>query len=375
VLPLLGPGAIRFRQRFHELELPIVLSLPVVSRDIIDALSGCYQPEDVDDESFEMEAAAEPLNIIIADDIPTNELILRLALEEAGHNVRAVTDGRQLWDVLRPQIERPDGIVARELLDVVLTDVQMPYMDGITVIKKVRELEANSERFGAAPLPLIAVTAHAFPAETERILAAGATGVLTKPLNPRDLERALSCIRRRSERSIVADLSRATIKSHQATPLRSDVRCKEGADPTTKRFLHQLREVLGADVEMIDIEGVFERSGDSVRRTLLIFRSFLACYKDFVMRLENDAENLSTVELGKVAHAIKGLVGEVGANTVYKLAHSLETFGKNDQRDNLMNGVSALISDIKQVAAAVHKIVEAFDGREVVVAQDSQPPR
>jgi CheY-like chemotaxis protein len=372
VLPLLGPGAIKFRQRFHELELPIVLSLPVVSRDIIDALNGSYQPETMDDESFEMEAAAEPLNILIADDIPTNELILRLALEEAGHNVRAVTDGRQLWDVVRPQIERPHDIAARELLDVVLTDVQMPYMDGITVIKKVRALEANSETFGVAPLPLIAVTAHAFPAERERIFAAGATGVVTKPLNPRELERALSCIRRRSEQSTVPDVPQANMKSHR-TP-QSDVFCEAGATRITIPFLQQLREVLGADVEMIDIEGVYERSGDSARRTLLIFRSFLACYEDFVRQLENNAEGLLTEELGKVAHAIKGMVGEVGANAVYKLAHSLEMFGRNDQRDDLMRGISVLNSDIKRLAAAVQKIVETFDGREGRVEPDSRPP-
>jgi HPt (histidine-containing phosphotransfer) domain-containing protein len=135
-----------------------------------------------------------------------------------------------------------------------------------------------------------------------------------------------------------------------------------------------MARIMGSDVEFIDVEGLFERSGESSRRTILILRSFLGCYQELLTQLENDADSLSTEELGKLAHAIKGLAGEVGAKSLHKLAHALEKFGKGDRREDLMRGVPELISEIKQAAAIVWRIVQAFDGSGERIAVDSHPP-
>ncbi len=384
VIPLLGPGALRLRQRCHELRLPICLSLPIVSTDLIEAMCGRYEPEEHEDELQHTMTASEPLNILIADDIPTNELILRLALEEAGHNVRAVNDGRELWNLVSAQLERPGEIAARELFDVVLTDIQMPHMDGITVIKKVRELEARATKAGIPPLPLIAVTAHAFAAEKERILDAGATGMVTKPLNPKDLERVLSTVKRRSERApTLQSPASHDSASHAHTSCAASVEPASAGTPfselqscdtsttTTSPFLLKAQIILGTDAGVIDVADVFERLGENDRRTLLILRSFLECYEEVLMQLENYEDRLSTQELGKVAHAIKGLVGEVGAKATHALAHSLEKLAKSDRRDELLKGIPTLISDTTRVAAVVQKVVEAFDGSETQLSQES----
>jgi CheY-like chemotaxis protein len=62
-------------------------------------------------------------------------------------------------------------------------DIQMPIMDGVEAVSRLRELERGSGH----RLPVIALTAHAMKEDEDRCLAAGMDGYVTKPVNPSDL--------------------------------------------------------------------------------------------------------------------------------------------------------------------------------------------
>lgn len=64
-------------------------------------------------------------------------------------------------------------------LDVVLMDCEMPILDGLEATRKIRDWEKNHQQ---APIPIIALTAHALPEYKERCLAVGMTDYLSKPL-------------------------------------------------------------------------------------------------------------------------------------------------------------------------------------------------
>jgi CheY-like chemotaxis protein len=72
--------------------------------------------------------------------------------------------------------------------DVVLMDVQMPLMDGYSATRKIREWEIAR---GRAPIPILALTAHALPEEVRKSLDAGCTAHLTKPIRKATLLRAI----------------------------------------------------------------------------------------------------------------------------------------------------------------------------------------
>ena len=121
-------------------------------------------------------AARHGLRVLLVDDNPVNlKLAVRL-LEREGHRPATASDGRQALAAL-----------AAEPFDVVLMDVQMPVMDGLEATAELRRREAGSGR----RVPVIALTAHAFPEDRTRCLAAGMDGYLAKPVAREQLLDAL----------------------------------------------------------------------------------------------------------------------------------------------------------------------------------------
>jgi two-component system, sensor histidine kinase len=111
-------------------------------------------------------AAPEPLDVLLAEDMSANQMLVQYALKRRGHKVEIA----------------PDGKVAVELatkrdFDVVLMDLQMPVLDGFGATAAIRALP------GYDRIPIIALTAHAMEADRERCLAAGMDDYLAKPLD------------------------------------------------------------------------------------------------------------------------------------------------------------------------------------------------
>ena len=111
---------------------------------------------------------ARPLAVLLAEDGPVNQLLVKRLLEKAGHTVTVVETGVQAIEA-----------VAGSDFDVVLMDIQMPEMDGLDATMRIRAGEKNGRR-----LPVIALTAHAMEADRERCLAAGMDGYISKPISP-----------------------------------------------------------------------------------------------------------------------------------------------------------------------------------------------
>ncbi len=116
-------------------------------------------------------ALQHPLRILIAEDNPINQMVLKAMLERLGYQVALANDGKQALDACRSQS-----------YDLILMDVQMPNMDGVeaTQILK-RELSAARRPY------ILAVTAHAMAGDRERYLAAGMDDYLSKPVSADEL--------------------------------------------------------------------------------------------------------------------------------------------------------------------------------------------
>ncbi|HEV7414765.1 MAG TPA: response regulator, partial [Tianweitania sediminis] len=119
-------------------------------------------------------AAQGRLSVLVAEDNEINALLARATLTKAGHNVRIVGNGRAAVDALAER----DGSAG---VDVVLMDLHMPVMDGLDAIAMIRKHE---EEKGFPPVPIIVLSADGQERTRHHVLAHGASGFVTKPLDP-----------------------------------------------------------------------------------------------------------------------------------------------------------------------------------------------
>jgi PAS domain S-box-containing protein len=106
--------------------------------------------------------------VLLAEDHPTNRKVVALILEAVGVQLTAVEHGQAAVEA----VEAHD-------FDVILMDMQMPVMDGLTAIRLIRERE---RRNGSARTPILALTANAMPEHARASAEAGADGHLAKPI-------------------------------------------------------------------------------------------------------------------------------------------------------------------------------------------------
>jgi signal transduction histidine kinase/CheY-like chemotaxis protein len=123
------------------------------------------------------ESDGRALRVLAAEDIPTNQLVLRTIMETFGVELDMVDNGLQAVEAWR-----------REPYDIILMDIQMPEMDGIAATRAIRAAEVQT---GRARTPIIAVSANAMAHQVKEYLAAGMDGHVAKPIELAKLHAAL----------------------------------------------------------------------------------------------------------------------------------------------------------------------------------------
>ncbi|CAN7544099.1 PAS domain-containing protein [Phenylobacterium sp. LjRoot225] len=135
------------------------------------ALPRCAGDLDIWSEPEPQTAALEvarALRVLVAEDHPTNRRVIELILESTGVELLCVENGAE-------------ALVATELetFDLILMDMQMPVMDGLTAIRAIRAREGSAHR---GRTPIYVLTANAMPEHVAASAAAGADGHLSKPI-------------------------------------------------------------------------------------------------------------------------------------------------------------------------------------------------
>jgi two-component system chemotaxis response regulator CheY len=114
--------------------------------------------------------------ILTVDDSKTMREMLRLALSEAGHDVVQADDG----------VAGVEALQAAQRFDVIITDINMPRMDGFGFIDSVRKHPLHRAT------PILVLTTESEPGKKQRARDAGATGWIVKPFDPVKLVAAVN---------------------------------------------------------------------------------------------------------------------------------------------------------------------------------------
>ncbi len=158
--------------------VPVLWLQPPLRRMVLlNRLLNDRAPKPQSDQDAPIEGEPMEQHILIVEDNPTNELVLRRLLEKMGYKVSSASNGKEGVDTWS------EGEFAA-----IIMDVQMPIMDGIEATRAIRQQEDN------VYTPIIALTANAQKSIEEACFSAGTDAFLTKPVDRSQLQNTLATV-------------------------------------------------------------------------------------------------------------------------------------------------------------------------------------
>ncbi len=109
-------------------------------------------------------------NVMVVEDNEKNRKLMRVVLKAKGYNVIEATTGEEALNLLKNQ--KPN---------IILMDIQLPGIDGLTLIKQIKADSVTKE------IPIIAVTAYAMKGDEQKILDTGCEAYMSKPIDTHEL--------------------------------------------------------------------------------------------------------------------------------------------------------------------------------------------
>jgi signal transduction histidine kinase/DNA-binding response OmpR family regulator/HPt (histidine-containing phosphotransfer) domain-containing protein len=232
-------------------------------------------------------------HVLAVDDNEINQTVAEALLTELGLSVDVVGNGLEAFHA-----------VQAKRYAAVLMDCQMPVMDGYSAARAIRTWEADS---GTARTPIIALTAHAFSGERDKVLAAGMDDYLTKPIPVRLLEEALA-------RWLIADASPHEERSEVA----QHVKARESAherNPEAKIVI----EAKGAENDACapDLD-------PDVPRSAKLIELFARLVPKQLDDLDTAARARDVLEVRALSHKLKGSAAGLGARAMAKACEAIQ---------------------------------------------------
>jgi len=258
------------------------------------------------------------LDILVVDDHYANRLLAKTLLVRQGHSVTLANNGQMCLD-----------ICAKKSFDVIILDIQMPIMDGLTALKHLRQNKTTC--------PVFALTAYCEPKDVKAYLSAGFNTVLTKPLKQNDIEQAWETHKLQSPQKP---------QTRRDEPVRTS---KTVIQPITNMPDH----IALLDTEIVD-ELCKVLSQTNRRRLLKTFYQEISgiidqMYAQADLLINSDTDSLS--QFRKNAHSIKGTSINIGALRTSRLAAQLQ----NSPIEHIPSLLDILQRSLKLTYKALYK--------------------
>ena len=290
VLLLSSADRAGYSVRSRSLGIARSLIKPIKQSDLLEAISAAFEAAPTvetrrgdapEDESVAVESWGRTARrVLLAEDGAINQQVAVRLLEERGHSVVVVNNGRAAVEQVAAQASASP---AEPPFDVVLMDVQMPEMDGLEATAAIRRAEAQT----GGHVPIVAMTAHAMKGDRDRFLAAGMDGYVAKPVRPHELYAAV-----------------------------------EGGGPDAEAGL-----LAPADVSFEWDAALENVGGDEAMLRDLAEMFFAECPK-LMQQIREHIAGADGPELRRAAHTLKGSAHVFGAAAAAEAAHRLEEIGR-----------------------------------------------
>ena len=225
--------------------------------------------------------------ILLVEDNQMNQELAVSLLNSVGLTTMIANNGKEALEMLK-----------KDAFNLVLMDIQMPIMDGLTATREIRARE--DEYF--KQVPILAMSARAFKKDTEECLEAGMNAHIVKPIDPTILYEELAKF------LPVAAETQGAAKDDEADISQDD-----------KDFISHFQKVKNFDAE----SGLYHVNNNR-NMFLKILQGFVRDYGGKSFNLRSLIEQFHYEEATRIVHTIKGLCGTIGASHVQNLAATLE---------------------------------------------------
>ncbi|MEJ5203046.1 MAG: response regulator [Anaerolineales bacterium] len=270
----------------------------------------------------------DKLKILLVEDNESNQILMLRILERLGFSAVLAKNGREAVEKL-----------AREAFDVILMDIHMPELDGVTAVKLIRQQTQNSR-----PPYIIAITAETSFVESEKYLRAGMDEVFTKPLA---VEKLIASLRKVQE---AIETGKMLAPKGTREPLPAAERQVSEVNRNTD---HTKPPAIDSQI-LEDFRAMMGEEGDQAVKTLvtLFLRDTPKLWKEMVESTQQKAFE----DLHRAAHTLKGNANQVGATRLAQYCKQLQEAAQKQDQAEAVN----LLKIIREELAAVKNFLDNY---------------
>jgi CheY-like chemotaxis protein len=240
----------------------------------------------------------------VAEDTLFNQKFIERLLSRWHHEVVMVGNGLEAIRTL-----------GKADFDVVLMDVQMPEMDGFEATRQIRQREAVE----GGHVPIIAMTAHAMKGDRERCLAAGMDDYVSKPISTAALAKSILAVTSGAPPAAGAPSAKAAISS-----------------------VDRLR-------------AAFDNDPDFLKESVDLF---ITQYPLKLAELQSAMATRNTRAIERIAHALKGMLGNFMADAAVRIAGDLEAQGRSSNLSRAQPTLDALKAEIVRFETQLRALIQ-----------------
>lgn len=298
----------------------------------VEIIEGKRAKEESNLKDFILYSQGIQLNFLIADDNDVNLFLAKSLITRFQGKCQCVKDGLSALQAIKEQE-----------FDAILLDIQMPKMNGIEVLKEIRQMAGKISQ-----IPIIAISAFSSTEEKEKIINAGAQAYLVKPYFPIDLQKSIASLFPLDKKSSKELQIEASKKPEQEPSFLEEIEKKVQKINLENQLKH---------IDFPDFKLRISPTANSVKKLIDIYNRRCTILD---IELDDCINSDNSEKLREIAHSIKGLVGMLSAKDSWEIAKAVE---KNAGEGNFKEAISYInqlrlhMAEIKEDLAVIQKLL------------------
>ena len=269
---------------------------------------------------------SQNFHVLIVEDVKVNQMVTKAILKKNNLNTSIANNGLEAVTM-----------VQENYYDLILMDIQMPKMDGLTATKKIRAMEetrACQQDLTSNPIPIIALTANAMKGDRQICIDAGMDDYIAKPVTSKKLmgmlEKYISLTKDTAVEKI--DLKSQNIP-HDKSSFTLNTQNTQHKKQSYDKFHTEDKQPVAtiskvSELEIFNKSELLNRIENDNDLLKIVLNTFIESTPQYLKEIEAAIENNDSEIIRVQAHTVKGSSGNVSAPLMMHTAHEIEKAGK-----------------------------------------------